>query len=88
VSDRFFLDNTGAGNAATRFGRRAADFSGAAEELQATQCRAGEVAGLVDSLMTVVQGRLYAFSDEMSIMAALVDDTVTTFNQLDVEYTI
>ena len=86
MADRFYLDNEGAGNAAQRFSRRAADLSGAAGVLAPRDSASGEVADLVDAVVLAATGRMYAFSDELSMLAQLVDTTIEVFNDLDEQY--
>lgn len=84
----FYLDNQGAGIASTRFSRRANDLSGAATDLQRTDCSGAQVAQMIEAVVAAGTGRLYAFSDELSMLAQLVDETIVVFNELDVEFTL
>ncbi|MEP7089421.1 MAG: hypothetical protein ABI776_04870 [Nocardioidaceae bacterium] len=83
----FYLDNAGAGAAAGRFSGRADALSGAASSLVGSStCSSEPVSSLVDDVIAAATGRMYAVSDELSMLAQLVDDTITVYNELDVTY--
>jgi hypothetical protein len=87
VATDFYLDNQGAGAAGRRFADRADALSGAATDLVgASTCSTEQVSTLVDDVIEAATGRMYAISDELSMLAELVYDTITVYNELDVTY--
>ena len=87
MATNFYLDNSGAGLAARRFGDRAHALSGAAAGLVGcSTCSVEPVSALIDDVISAATGRMYAVSDELSMLAELVEDTVTVYNELDVAY--
>lgn len=87
MSDQtFFLDYEGMHAAHSRLHSRASDLSGAAAQVAAAStCSPEVVSALIDDLRDAAAGRMYAYSDSLSMLAQLVDDAVTVFNQYDAE---
>jgi phage-related minor tail protein len=87
MSTDFYLDHQGAGVASGRFDDRADALSGAATALVgASTCSTEQVSALVDDVIEAATGRMYAISDELSMLAKMVDDTIRVYNELDVTY--
>lgn len=87
MGNDFYLDYEGAGSASSRFARRSRDLSGAAGQLTgASTCGVERISALVDDILEASTGRMYGYSDELSVLARLVDDTIEVYNQLDVTY--
>ena len=87
MATNFYLDNQGAGLAGRRFRRRGTALSGAATALVGSStCSAEPVSALIDGVISAATGRMYAVSDELSMLAGLVQDTITVYNELDVAY--
>lgn len=95
MGDEFYIDYSGSSLAATRFAAR-----GHALEQAAAEGAEGGVTGMqgpmgapvapvqsaADDVLVALGGRLRVFGAELGALAALVDDTVTVVNGIDVEY--
>lgn len=84
----YFLDYEGAHNAKAQFKARSVDLSGAAHDVEPAGLTTGQVTVLAEQLMIACAGRMYAYSDELSMLTQLVEDVVQVTNQVDVAYVI
>lgn len=88
MADEYYLDYQGADSAARRFQRRATDLSGAASGLLPVACLADEALDEAATVLRAFSGRLFAYSDELSMLSTLVDGAVRVTNQVDVDLTL
>lgn len=87
MSDEYFLDYEGMHTAKTQFSQRSRDLAGAGAQTFPVGDTEQFVAGAAHNLLEACSGRLFAYGDELSVLAAYVEDVVTVTNQVDVDLT-
>ena len=88
MSDEYFLDYDGAENAASRFGRRSVDLAGAAGQVLPQGVPGSQALTAVANLERAFSGRMYAYSDELSVLSDLVSEVVAVTNDVDVNLSL
>lgn len=94
VADKYFLDYEGADTAKSRFSHRAVDLAGGAGEVMPSfefrdlGLLFNTAIVAADTLQRAFSGRMFAYSDEFTVMSEHVGGAVQVTNDVEVDLTL
>lgn len=94
MADEYFMNYEGADSARSRFSHRAVDLAGgAAEVMPSFEFRDmflvfNSALSAADTLQRAFAGRMFAYSDQLTVMSEHVDGAVRVTNDVEVDLTL